>query len=128
MGGGSGGGYSDNGAARISRNIRHLTNRYPLDRSGRFGARGSRRDVRRLDSDDPLGEARKFFEIASRGAQRVWEERPGVFRALFRDGSTVTYRQQSHSDGSPAIDLNLRTKPHGIARVQRIHFIRKSGS
>ena len=125
MGGGTGGAYSARGSTRVARNFRTLTNRYPIDRTGRFGTQGSRRDVRRVASENPHADARRFFKIATRGADRVWEERPGVFRARFRDGSHVTYRTRSHSDGSPAVDFLLTSRPHGVANAQRIHFTPK---
>jgi hypothetical protein len=47
-------------------------------------------------------------------------------RVRFQDGSQVTYRLQTSTPNSPGIAITIRTSGLGLARFQRIHFIRKS--
>ncbi|MDD7281664.1 MAG: hypothetical protein PUH10_06710 [Erysipelotrichaceae bacterium] len=44
------------------------------------------------------------------------------------DGTIITYREVSSSDGSPAVDINIKksTNPSGV-KSQKIHFIKKKG-
>lgn len=43
-----------------------------------------------------------------------------------RDGSIISYRPISSSDGSPAIDINIRkSRNSGGIKQQKIHFVKK---
>lgn len=115
------------GAAKhrsISENLFELLSAYPMQR-GRFGKPGSSSDVRRLSSDDPLVTALDFYRKASYG---------GVERSIggkgwcaeMADGTFVTIRFESSSDGSPVVDINVG--PEGAAcgvKTQKIHFIKE---
>ena len=49
------------------------------------------------------------------------------YRVSMKDGSIITYREVSSSDGSPAVDINITSSSDdtGGVRTQKIHFVRK---
>jgi len=128
MGGGYGGsrGGPNGAGAEILRNIERLKQEFPTTRGGYFGSRSTSTNRRNIASADPLATARKFFELISRGGQRTTEHKPGVTRVRFPDGSNITYRPVSSSDGSPVVDINLKILQDKIARYQKIHFTEAS--
>lgn len=48
------------------------------------------------------------------------------FRVSMKDGSIITYREVSSSDGSPAVDIHIMSSSDdtGGVRTQKIHFVR----
>jgi len=119
--GGSRGGPGDTDAA-ISRNIERLRKEFPTSPGGYFGSRSTSTNRRNIASADPPRTARKFFDILSRGGQRSTDHKSGASRVRFPDGSNITYRPVSSSDGSPVVDVNLKISHGKIARYQKIHF------
>ncbi len=50
----------------------------------------------------------------------------GVYTKM-KDGSILSYRQISTSDGSPAVEINIRgSTDHGTVKYQKIHFVKGS--
>lgn len=44
------------------------------------------------------------------------------------DGTVITMREVSSSDGSPAVDINIsRGSGSGSIKGQKIHFVQKEG-
>jgi hypothetical protein len=127
MGGGRGGGYSDSSSEQVASNFRSLETRFGPPSSGRYGTPGSSKSVRRISSTDPDATAKEFFDIASRGG-KVTEIKPGVYRAKFKNGTYITYRKSSKSDGSPAITINPGEKSQHSIRPHKIHFVEDSQS
>ena len=42
------------------------------------------------------------------------------------DGTVITMRKVSHSDGTPAVDINIKPSTHtGGVKGQKIHFIQE---
>lgn len=127
MGGGRGGGYGKDAAVeQLHNNLQRLAEVFPLSDFGKFGKASKVSGVRLITSDDPASTAERFFTLASNGASRVAEIRPGVTRASFADGSHIIWRAQSHSDGSPVVDFNLATRVSGLSGRQKIHFVEES--
>ena len=50
----------------------------------------------------------------------------GVYTKM-KDGSILSYREVSSSDGSPAVEINIKqSTDHGDIKYQKIHFVKGS--
>lgn len=126
MGGGTSGNPSATGAvATLKSNLAALTRHFPPSRSGYFGVASREGNTRLIRSNDPQKEAKRFFSTFSKDASYIWEERPGVFRARFQDGTHIVFRLRSGSDGSPVVNFKLSRGYLGIQSNQKIHFTRR---
>lgn len=77
-------------------------------------------------SDDPLSEARIFYDMISHGGLEESIGK-GKWKTTMADGTVIVMREVSHSpDGSPAVGINVRfsTDEHGV-KSQKIHFVRR---
>ncbi|MDO4848360.1 MAG: hypothetical protein Q4B45_01115 [Coriobacteriia bacterium] len=102
-----------------------LTSKYPIT-NGYFGSKGSTSNVRRIESDNPISTAADFYGKAAKGGiEKPMPNGKGVMTCL-SDGTIITMRRISSSDGSPAVDINISKSndPAGIKR-QKIHFLRR---
>lgn len=90
----------------------------------RSGSRSPRLRPAALYSDDPSATARLFYDTLGRGGQVRRIER-GYIRT-FDDGTHITYRPVSRSDGSPAIQISVQNPRSPLARYQKIHFMEGS--
>lgn len=96
-----------------------LINEFGLNTEGFFGHEGRSAGIRQIDSDDPLGTADAFAEIAAQGGTIVHELPNGGWVAQLEDGSYVTFRPDSRSK-SPAVTLNIVDSTQ--VQSQKIHF------
>ncbi len=92
----------------------------PNPDTGYFGKKGqsSSSAVRNLSGGETA--AKQFFEEKTKGFTQEIKlpEGKGVLRKL-PDGSTITYRPISSSDGTPVVDIGTG----GVLKPQKIHFI-----
>lgn len=107
-------------------NVLKLKESYDFSQ-GYFGVRGDGGSsfVRHIESDDPLSAAHVFYDKAAYGGL---EEKlgPGRWKTTMEDGTVLTMREVSSSDGSPAVDINIRRSTDvGDVKNQRIHFVKK---
>lgn len=102
-----------------------LTSKFPL-RSGYFGSRGSSSTVRRIEADDPVTTALDFYRTAANGGIEIPLGNGRGVKSELSDGTKITMRLVSSSDGSPAVDINISKSddPAGV-KQQKIHFIRR---
>lgn len=126
MGGGRGGGYSSNSDSRVLNNFGTITREFGPAKNGLFGTEGTSKYVREIEHPNPQSAARKFFNVLSTGAEKVWQEAPGKFRAEFSNGTHVIYRTTSNSDGSPAVNFKIPPNLHTSIKTQKIHFVVKA--
>jgi hypothetical protein len=127
MGGGSGPDALGIGSeAAMRETVRLLQRMHPTSSGGYFGRRSPGKSVRirLLESHDPDGAARRFFAVASRRGTQVSYKNGQTLGAKFGDAGWVIYRSTS-SDGSPAVSIEIRTTGVGLARSQKIHFVRR---
>lgn len=110
----------------LNDNLPNVTRRFPLAPCGKFGEPG--KGARIIKSSSPVGTAYEFFNRISAGYDTIKSipYRDGTKKgcvARLKDGTTITLRKKSSSDGSPAVDINItapgRVKPH------KIHFVKK---
>ncbi len=107
-------------------NLADVTRRFPLSTDGLFGKRG--KGSRVIETDTPIGTAYEFFNRLVKGYDIIIPipykdgSRKGCV-ARMKDGSAVTLRRRSTSDGSPVVDINIESP--GRVKKQKIHFVRK---
>jgi hypothetical protein len=111
----------------LMENIGRLKSDYTL-RNGYFGEKGQGRDfVRNITSDEPLHTAKDFYDKAAYGGiERKMNNGKGLY-AKMSDGTILSYREISTSDGTPAVEINIRgSSAHGEIKYQKIHFIERT--
>ena len=108
----------------LTDNLPALTEAFKSTPEGYFGTKGSCTKVRRISSSDPVATAKKFFKIASAGGEKDEKASSGNERVsvVMKDGSRITMRIKSSSDGSPAVEIVVSKVSRGAIKDQKIHF------
>lgn len=109
----------------IKENLPSLTSRFDYN-NGYFGEKGyGRTFVRNISSDDPVKTAKEFYDKAACGGiERPVANGKGHYSKM-KDGSILSYREVSFSDGSPAVEINIKkSNDHGGIKNQKIHFVK----
>lgn len=94
---------------------------------GYFGKKGNgkNKSVRHIESDNPLLAAHDFYNRAANGGLREVLGF-GKWKTTMGDGTVLTMREVSSSDGSPAVDINItRGLSNGDIKNQKIHFVER---
>ena len=109
-------------------NLADVTRRFPLAPCGKFGERGNG-DVRIIKSHAPVGTAYEFFNRITSGYVKIrvipYEDgRKKGCVATMKDGTRITIRKKSSSDGSPAVDINIVSP--GRVKTHKIHFVKEN--
>lgn len=79
--------------------------------------------VRNITSSEPANTAQDFYDKAAHGGiERTMSSGKGHYTKM-KDGSILSYREVSSSDGTPAVEINIKKSinPGGI-KYQKIHF------
>ncbi len=115
----------------IRENISGLSKDYPLS-NGYFGVKGDSKDnsIRHIESSDPAATAKDFYNKASLGGieEDILDKNGNIKGATTKmaDGTIITWRETSSSDGSPAIDINIKHSDNsGGLKGQKIHFVKE---
>lgn len=108
----------------IGQNVMVVKNTYGFEK-GYFGensVHGSDR-TRNVFSPDNMKTANDFYDkIAFGGKEQVVNDNMRITRMA--DGTVITVRKVSHSDGTPVVDINIRKSTHtGGVKDQKIHFV-----
>lgn len=110
----------------IGQNILIASSKYNYS-NGRFGVSSPHggASTRNIVAADNLAAAKDFYDkIAYGGKESVVNDNLRITRMA--DGSIVTMRKVSHSDGTPVVDINIERSTHtGGLRKQKIHFIQE---
>lgn len=109
----------------ISENLPELTSKYKYS-NGYFGDSGKGRSfVRNIVSEDPIATSKDFYDKAARGGiEKEMSNGKGYFTKM-KDGSILSYREISSTDGSPVVEINIKSSnEHGDIKDQKIHFVR----
>lgn len=108
----------------ISDNIPSMKESYAYN-NGYFGKIGKSRvtDIRQIDCSDPIRESKKFYDkLANGGIEEILPNGKGVITSM-KDGTVITYRVITSTEGSPAVDINIkRSSDTGGIKKQKIHF------
>ena len=115
----------------LSENLPSLTSQYPLN-NGYFGDKGNSNNnsVRHIASDDPSATALDFYNTIAHGGieSEIYDSSGKVkgAKTSLADGTIITWRETSNSDGSPAIDINIdRSNSSSGLKTQKIHFVKE---
>ena len=81
---------------------------------------------RNIASDDPVKTAKEFYNTIAHGGKEEELDNGKGFKTRMADGTSITWRNVSSSDGTPAVDINIRkSNESGGVKKQKIHFILK---
>lgn len=107
----------------ISDNINNLKSNYKYS-NGYFGEKGQGRDfTRNISCSDPIKTAKEFYDIASKGGAETTYDK-GRYAKLF-DGTIISYREISTSDGTSVVEINIRQSFNNAGvKFQKIHFVK----
>lgn len=108
------------GARRFSDNVDQLKAKFPLSSVGYFGKRGT--GARVIVTDNPALAAWDFAHLASGGASHLQTIPGRGYVWVMRDGTRISYRFYSSSDGSPVVEL--APPDNSAIKKQKIHFVR----
>lgn len=115
----------------VSENLPDLKKDYPL-RNGYFGSKADSKDdrVRHILSPDPVTTAKDFYDrISNGGIESDIVDKNGNIKGAttkMADGTVVTWREVSSSDGTPAVDINIKkSTDSGGLKAQKIHFVKE---
>ena len=115
----------------LSENLPNITSDYPL-KNGYFGDKGKSSDssVRNIASENPSGTALNFYNSIAHGGveTQIYDSHGKVkgAKTSLSDGTIITWRETSNSDGSPAIDINIdRSNSSSGLKTQKIHFVKE---
>lgn len=108
----------------ISENVTTVSHFYSY-KDGYFGGKSRSKDnyVRIIESENPLSTAKDFYDkIGYGGIEKPLKGGKG-YTTKMEDGTILTYRPISSSDGSPAVEINIKgSDSHGKLKSQKIHF------
>ena len=106
---------------------------YPY-KNGYFGTKGTSATnprIRHIKSDNPVETAKAFYDQLAQGGVETpfYDKKTGQEKGRksnLSDGSVVSWRNVSSSDGSPAVDINIESsKDSGGIKQQKIHFVKE---
>lgn len=108
----------------IGENISDVSKNYNFSK-GYFGENSphGKEPTRNISSDDALKTAKDFYDRLAYGGM---EDKVSGNMSITRmaDGTIITMRKVSHSDGTPAIDINIeKSSGAGGIKRQKIHFV-----
>lgn len=107
----------------LSDNLDKLTSNYAYS-NGYFGDKGQGRTfTRNISSDSPEKMATEFYDTASYGGiENTYSK--GKYTKL-SDGTVLSYREISSSDGTPVVEINIRKSSNSSGvKSQKIHFVK----
>lgn len=116
----------------ISENLPPLKEKYSYN-DGYFGDKGNNKKnnkVRHIESSNPSRTAKDFYDSLTHGGKEepIYDKRTGERigkKTTLADGSIVSWREVSSSDGSPAVDINIEySSDSGGIKQQKIHFVK----
>lgn len=94
-------------------------------RNGRFGvcSPSTGNKTRNILSSNPLKTATEFYNIIAYGGIENTYYNGKMRITHMADGSIITWRSVSSSDGSPVVEINIKKSSHsGGLKEQKIHF------
>ncbi len=118
----------------IEDNLDKLKLKYPVNSEGYFGNPGhGRSHTRNIESENPLETAKDFFNNIAEGGKKeiLYDRKTGKEKGIvvqMRDGTFISFREISTSDGSPVVEINIDSSNSERAKkeiqTQKIHFIK----
>ena len=110
----------------VGQNILPTSSKYKYH-AGYFGdnSKHGNNRTRNIASDDSLATAKDFYnKIAHGGIESTINSNMQITK--MSDGTIITMREKSNSDGSPVVDINIQPSSHtGGVKSQKIHFVQE---
>ena len=110
----------------IGQNILSTSSKYQY-REGYFGTSSPHGGsyTRNISAEDNLGAATDFYNrIAYGGKEKIYSDNMRI--TTMSDGTIITMRKISTSDGTPVVDINIsRSRGSGGIKKQKIHFVKE---
>jgi len=110
----------------VGQNVLLVSKKYGFA-GGHFGDKSPHggNSTRNIASTDNISTAHDFYDkIAYGGIEKRVNGNMRITR--MNDGTVITMREVSHSDGTPVIDINIKSSSHnGNVKNQKIHFVKE---
>jgi len=110
----------------VGQNVLITSNKYEFS-GGYFGDNSTHggNSTRNIISQDNVNAAHDFYDkIAFGGIEQRVNDNMRITR--MNDGTVITIREVSSSDGTPVVDINIKCSNHtGGLRSQKIHFVQE---
>ena len=109
----------------IGQNIMVVSSKFKY-KNGRFGdnSPSSGNITRNIKSKNPLQTAQEFYNAISFGGKETSYKHGKVKTTQMADGSIISFRTTSTSDGTPVVEINITCSSHSAGlKQQKIHFI-----
>ncbi|MCR5175698.1 MAG: hypothetical protein K6C05_02490 [Anaerovibrio sp.] len=110
----------------VGQNILPTSSKYKY-KSGYFGenSKHGNNRTRNIASPDNLSTAKDFYnKIAHGGKEQTINSDTKITKMA--DGTIITMRTKSSSDGTPVVDINIKPSSHtGGVKSQKIHFVQE---
>lgn len=110
----------------IGQNVMTTSSKYTYS-NGRFGnnSPSTGNKTRNIASSDPVATGNDFYnKIAYGGIEKTYGGNRKITQ--MSDGTIITYRKTSTSDGTPVVEINISNSNHtGGVKQQKIHFTKE---
>lgn len=109
----------------IGQNILLTSSKYDYN-NGRFGTNSpsTGNQTRNIKSDNPQATAKDFYDTIALGGIEKSYNNGKVKSTKMSDGTVITMRETSSSDGTPVVEINIKGSSHtGGVKNQKIHFV-----
>lgn len=112
----------------LRENLPAITKLYGPPSDGFFGKMGKAgvRETRQIDADDVLSESKKFYDTIAYGGIESKLPKGNGIRTQMKDGTIIVYREVTSTEGSPAVEINVRRSNDNCGlKFHKIHFEKK---
>ena len=110
------------GTSNINENAGNMTGKFAPNEYGNFGRPG--KNSRIIECEDPVSESASFYEQIGRGGEVSPLPRGNGTKTRLDDGTFISYRVITSSEGSPAVQISVKGVSTNI-NDQKIHFIKE---
>ncbi len=113
----------------LGENVAAVAAEFPYS-NGYFGTASpdSKRRNRNIECESLSKDSERFYDLITYGGlEKTLPNGKGVMTEM-ADGSVVSFRKVSKSDGTPVVEINVRySSGSGGVKSQKIHFVEKKG-
>lgn len=83
--------------------------------------------TRNIVSSDNLATANYFYNKIAYGGTEISRNNGNLKNTTMSDGTIITERNISSSNGTPVVEINIRNRTHnGGVKYQKIHFLKEA--
>jgi len=92
-----------------SQNLANTAQHFEMNEQGLFGKPGEGKNVRLIESDNPMQSAMSFYSELSEGGLCSYTPNHHGVISILDDGKSVLFRPYSTTEGSPAVEIRIQT-------------------